>query len=102
MPVTTVDDVSNHDGSPVPVQGFGNNSAWVQAGSCLHTPEFQGPGIEELGPSRPSRDGSFYWPGAAVVVGSRFGYVFMQRLVVNGAFGSSVGAARSPSSTCRR
>ena len=40
----------------------------------------------------PPKDGSAYWPGASVVVGTRL-YVFLARLFVNTRFGTPVGAA---------
>jgi hypothetical protein len=81
----------NGDGSAGPLRGFGNNSAWVQSGSCVTLLGRSGPGTRSW-VLPPQQDGSFYWPGASVVVGPRL-YVFMQRLVMNTTFGTSVGAA---------
>jgi hypothetical protein len=81
----------NRDGSTGPIQAFGNNSAWVQSGNCFTLLNRSGPGSKSW-VLPPEQDGSFYWPGASVVVGSRL-YVFMQRLKTNGAFGTSLGAA---------
>ena len=81
----------NGDGSAGPLKGFGNNSAWVQSGSCVTLLGRAGPGTKSW-VLPPQQDGSFYWPGASVVVGPRL-YVFMQRLVMNTTFGTSVGAA---------
>jgi hypothetical protein len=79
------------DGSTGRIDGFGNNSAWVLSGSCFTLLNRPGPGSRSwILP--PERDGSFYWPGASVVVGSRL-YVFMQRLRSNPPFGTSLGAA---------
>ena len=81
----------NANGGTGPIQGFGNNSAWVQSGSCFTLLNRAGPGS----PSwvlPPQQDGSFYWPGASVVVGARL-YVFMQRLLSDPPFGRSLGAA---------
>ena len=79
------------DGSAGPLQGFGNNSAWVQSGKCFTLVARVGPGSKSW-VLPPQQDGSIYWPGAAVVVGPRL-YVFMQRLVLNTTFGTSLGAA---------
>ncbi len=81
----------NGDGSAGPLKGFGNNSAWVQSGNCVTLLGSAGPGTRSW-VLPPQQDGSFYWPGASVVVGARL-YVFMQRLVMNTTFGTSVGAA---------
>ncbi len=81
----------NHDGSTGRIEGFGNNSAWVLSGSCITLLNRPGPGSRSwILP--PQRDGSFYWPGASVVVGSRL-YVFLQRLRSNSSFGISLGSA---------
>ncbi len=80
----------NANGSPGPLQGFGTNSAWVQAGRCFTLLNRSG-GSSKSWVLPPQQDGSFYWPGASVVVGSRL-YVFMQQLVRNSAFGTSLGA----------
>jgi hypothetical protein len=79
------------NGGTGPIQGFGNNSAWVQSGGCFTLLNRAGPGARSW-VMPPQRDGSFYWPGASVVVGSRL-YIFMQRLVPDGPFGRSLGAA---------
>ena len=79
------------NGGTGPIQGFGNNSAWVQSGSCFTLLDRAGPGSRSW-VLPPQRDGSFYWPGASVVVGTRL-YVFMQRLVSDPPFGRSLGAA---------
>jgi hypothetical protein len=72
-------------------RGFGNNSAWVQSGSCFRLLDRAAPGTRSwLIP--PERDGSVYWPGAAVVAGSRV-YVFLTRLFLDRPFGRPVGAA---------
>ena len=81
----------NRDGSSGPLTGFGNNSAWVQSQNCFTLLDRAGPGARSW-VLPPQQDRSFYWPGASVVVGSRL-YVFMQRLVANSSFGTSVGAA---------
>jgi hypothetical protein len=81
----------NRDGSAGPLHGFGNNSAWVQSGSCYTLLDRVGPGSRSW-VLPPQHDGSFYWPGASVVVGTRL-YVFEQRLVSGSTFGRSVGAA---------
>jgi hypothetical protein len=81
----------NRDGSSGPLTGFGNNSAWVQSATCFTLLDRAGPGSRSW-VLPPQQDHSFYWPGASVVVGSRL-YVFMQRLVANSTFGTSVGAA---------
>jgi hypothetical protein len=81
----------NADGSAGPLRGFGNNSAWVQSGDCITLLDRAGPGVRSW-VLPPQQDGSVYWPGASVVVGSRL-YVFMQRLVLNSTFGTSVGNA---------
>jgi hypothetical protein len=81
----------NRDGSAGPLTGFGNNSAWVQSGNCFTLLDRAGPGARSW-VLPPQQDGSIYWPGASVVVGSRL-YVFMQRLFLNSTFGTSVGAA---------
>jgi len=81
----------NHDGSAGPLQGFGNNSAWVQSGNCFTL-------LDRAGPGRRSwvlplqQDHSVYWPGASVVVGPRL-YVFEQRILPDSTFGTSLGAA---------
>jgi hypothetical protein len=81
----------NSNGSAGPLQGFGNNSAWVQSGNCFTL-------LDRAGPGRRSwvlplqQDHSFYWPGASVVVGPRL-YVFMQRMIPHSTFGTSLGAA---------
>ncbi len=80
-----------HDAGTGAIQGFGNNSAWVQSGNCFTLLNHSGPGSRSW-VLPPEQDGSFYWPGASVVVGQRL-YVFMQRLRANGAFGTSLGAA---------
>ncbi len=79
------------NGGTGPIQGFGNNSAWVQSGGCFTLLDRAGPGSRSW-VLPPQQDGSFYWPGASVVVGSRL-YVFMQRLVADAPFGRSLGAA---------
>ena len=72
-------------------QGFGNNSAWVQSGPCFELLDRAAPGTRSwLLP--PQHDGSLYWPGGAVVVGSRL-YVFLTRLFLDRPFGRPVGAA---------
>jgi hypothetical protein len=81
----------NADGSAGPLAGFGNNSAWVQSGPCFMLLDRAGPGRRSW-VLPPQRDGSFYWPGGSVVVGPRL-YVFMQRLILNKPFGTSLGAA---------
>ena len=81
----------NRDGSAGPLKGFGNNSAWVQSGTCFTLLDRAGPGPRSW-VLPPQQDGSIYWPGASVVVGSRL-YVFMQRLFLDTTFGTSVGAA---------
>ncbi|HEV7525059.1 MAG TPA: hypothetical protein VGP92_08840 [Acidimicrobiia bacterium] len=81
----------NPDGSAGALQSFGTNSAWVQSVNCFTLLNRAGPGSRSW-VLPPQQDGSFYWPGASVVVGSRV-YVFMQRLVRNGGFGRSLGAA---------
>ncbi len=81
----------NRDGSTGTIQGFGNNSAWVQSGTCFTLLNRTGPGSRSW-VLPPQQDGSFYWPGASVVVGQRL-YVFMQRLRASGAFGTSLGSA---------
>ncbi len=79
------------DGRPGPLVGFGNNSAWVQAGNCFTLLDRAGPGSRSwLKP--PETDGTAYWPGGAVVTGNRL-YVFLSRLFVNTEFGNPVGAA---------
>ena len=79
------------DGSAGPLRGFGNNSAWVQSGRCFTLVDRPGPGARSwLLP--PQRDGSVYWPGASVVVGTRL-YVFLARLFLDRPFGTPVGAA---------
>jgi len=81
----------DRDGSSGPMTGFGNNSAWVQTGGCFTLLDRAGPGARSW-VLPPQIDGSFYWPGASVVVGSRL-YVFMQRIVHDSTFGTSLGAA---------
>jgi hypothetical protein len=81
----------NPDGSSGPITGFGNNSAWVQSENCFTLLDRAGPGSRSW-VLPPQQDGSFYWPGASIVVGSRL-YVFMQRLVANTPFGTSLGSA---------
>ena len=79
------------DGRAGRFQGFGNNSAWVQSGRCFELLDRAAPGNRSwLIP--PQHDGSLYWPGAAVVVGSRL-YVFLTRLFLDRPFGRPVGAA---------
>jgi len=79
------------NGSAGPMQGFGNNSAWVLSGKCFTLLNRPGPGARSwLLP--PENDGSVYWPGASVVVGPRL-YVFLTRLFDNTTFGRPVGAA---------
>jgi hypothetical protein len=79
------------DGRAGPLQGFGNNSAWVQSGNCFSLLDRPGPGRRSwLLP--PQRDGSVYWPGASVVVGTRL-YVFLNRVFLDRPFGRSVGSA---------
>jgi hypothetical protein len=79
------------DGRAGPLVGFGNNSAWVQSGNCFTLLDRAGPGTRSwLRPAQ--QDGSVFWPGASVVVGSRL-YVFLTRLFENNAFGNAVGAA---------
>ena len=81
----------NRDGSAGPLVGFGNNSAWVQSGSCFTLLNRAGPGPRSwILP--PQTDGSVYWPGASVVAGSRL-YVFLARVFLNQPFGTPVGAA---------
>jgi uncharacterized protein DUF4185 len=81
----------NADGSAGPLVGFGNNSAWLQSGSCFTLLDRAGPGPRSwVLPLE--RDGSVYWPGASVVVGPRL-YVFMLRLLLNKPFGTGLGAA---------
>lgn len=77
-------------GSAGTIEGFGNNSAWVQSGNCFTLLNHTGAGLRSW-VVPPQQDGSFYWPGASVVVGSRL-YVFMQRLRASGTFGASLGA----------
>jgi len=81
----------NPDGSAGTLVGFGNNSAWVQSGSCFSLLDRPGPGPRSW-VLPPERDGSIYWPGASVVVGPRL-YVFMQRLYLDRVFGTSLGAS---------
>ena len=89
----------NANGSAGKFVGFGNNSAWVQSGSCFTLLDRDGPGPRSW-VLPPQRDGSVYWPGASVVVGPRL-YVFMLRLVSTSR--SAPGAARRwPCSTSRR
>jgi len=79
------------DGHAGRLQAFGNNSAWVQSGACVDLLARGAPGTRSwLLP--PQRDGSVYWPGAAVVVGPRL-YVFLVRLFLDTRFGRPVGAA---------
>jgi hypothetical protein len=79
------------DGRAGRFQGFGNNSAWVQSGSCFGLLDRAAPGTRSwLIP--PQHDGSLYWPGAAVVAGPRL-YVFLTRLFLDRPFGRPVGAA---------
>ena len=79
------------DGHRGPFTGFANNSAWVQSGNCFTLLDRAGPGARSwLLP--PQRDGSVYWPGASVVVGTRL-YVFLNRVVLERPFGRSVGSA---------
>jgi hypothetical protein len=81
----------NPNGSAGPLAGFGHNSAWVQSGPCFTLLDRSGPGLRSwLVP--PQRDGSFYWSGASVAVGPRL-YLFVQRLILNRPFGTSLGAA---------
>jgi hypothetical protein len=80
----------NADGSAGPLAGFGNNSAWVQSGACFMLLDRSGAALRSW-VLPPQHDGSFYWPGGSVVVGARL-YVFMQRLVLNKPFGTSLGA----------
>ena len=80
-----------HDGHAGALQGFGNNSAWVQSGSCFTLLNRPGPGARSwLLP--PQHDGSVYWPAASVVVGPRL-YVFLNRVFLDRPFGRSVGSA---------
>ena len=81
----------NRDGSSGPMTGFGNNSAWVQSGGCFTVVYRSGPGTRSW-VLPPQQDGSFFWPGASVVAGSRL-YVFMQRIRLNSTFGTSLGAS---------
>ena len=79
------------DGRAGALKGFGNNSAWVQDGRCFRLLDRPGPGTRSwLLP--PQRDGSVYWPGAALVVGTRL-YVFLVRLFLDNPFGTPVGSA---------
>ena len=79
------------NGSPGPLVGFGNNSAWVQSGNCFVLLDRNWSGSRSwILP--PQTDGSVYWPGASVVVGNRL-YVFLARLFLNTPFGTPVGAA---------
>src|SRR5689334_17471887 len=79
------------DGHAGPWLGFGNNSAWVQSGNCFTLLNRPGPGRRSwLLP--PQNDGSVYWPGASVVVGTRL-YVFLNRVFLDRPFGRSVGSA---------
>ncbi len=81
----------NPDGSTGPSAGFGNNSAWVQDGNCFTVLYRTAPGSRSW-VLPPQQDGSVFWPGASVVVGTRL-YVFMQRMLLNTTFGTSLGAA---------
>jgi len=81
----------NPDGSPGALAGFANNTAWVQSGRCFTLLDRPGPGPRSW-VLPPQEDGSIYWPGASVVVGSRL-YVFMQRLRLDSTFGTSLGSA---------
>jgi len=81
----------NSDGSAGPMTGFGNNSAWVQSGNCF-TLLFRTGAPSRSWVLPPQQDGSVYWPGGSVVVGSRL-YVFMQRMLLNTTFGTSLGSA---------
>jgi len=81
----------NPNGSTGAIVGFGNNSAWVQSGACFTLLDRPGPGPRSW-VLPPPRGNSFFWPGASVVVGPRL-YVFMQRIVLNKPFGTSLGAA---------
>jgi hypothetical protein len=78
------------DGSRGEMTGFGNNSAWVQSGNCFTLLHGTNPGTKSW-VVPPQKDGSFYWPGASVVVGSHL-EVFMQRLKLDDGFGTSLGA----------
>ena len=80
------------DGSTGTIEGFGTNSAWVQSGKCFTLLDSATPGFSKSWVSPPQNDGSFFWPGASVVVGSKL-YVFMQRLVRDSGFGTSRGAS---------
>lgn len=79
------------DGSTGPLTAFGNNSAWVQSGKCFTLLNTTTPGSKSW-VVPPQQDGSIYWPGASVVVGSKL-YVFMQRLRLDTTFGTSLGAS---------
>jgi hypothetical protein len=81
----------NGDGSSGPMAGFGNNSAWVQSGGCFTLVYRSGPGSRSW-VLPPQQDGSILWPGGSVVVGTRL-YVFMQRILRNSTFGTSLGAS---------
>jgi hypothetical protein len=81
----------NANGSAAPFIGFGNNTAWVQSGSCFTLLDRDGPGPRSL-VLPPQRDGSVYWPGASVVAGPRL-YVFLLRLFLNRPFGTGLSAA---------
>jgi hypothetical protein len=78
------------DGSRGQIKAFGNNSAWVQSGNCFTLLNGTNPGTKSW-VVPPQKDGSFYWPGASVVVGSHL-EVFMQRLTLGDGFGTSLGA----------
>jgi hypothetical protein len=78
------------DGSREQITAFGNNSAWVQTGNCFTLLNGADPGSKSW-VVPPQHDGSFYWPGASVVVGSHL-EVFMQRLTLGDGFGTSLGA----------
>jgi hypothetical protein len=79
------------NGSAGPLLGFGNNSAWVQKGSCFTLLARFGPGSRSW--VLPPQGGTaIYWPGASVVVGSRL-YVFFARLYLNVPFGQPISAA---------
>jgi hypothetical protein len=79
------------NGSAGPLLGWGNNSAWVQQGSCFTLLARFGPGSRSW-VLPPQGGAAIYWPGASVVVGTRL-YVFFVRLYLTSTFGHPISAA---------
>jgi hypothetical protein len=64
--------------------GFGNNSAFVESGGCMR--HVSGNGSQRSWVTPPHADGSIYWPGGGVVVGSTL-HVFLGRMKPEPPFG---------------